>query len=185
VKPARSLHDALLLGSTTAVHMSSAPTTDPKFLGTLEIWFRTQPEILVLFRYSYAAGARDFEFFSSLQTLADRLLELPPRTSVIAFRKPQLPIRGVVDDSFISRCLSGIPDGSEYLVVETVRRVYGKRSWFHHNAGVSHAELRDELEGCRGAPVAAGLHPAWLEDTDDVISAIVPDEHGVARRGIY
>lgn len=165
--------------------MSYATTTDPKFLGTLESWFRSQPEILLLIRYSHAAGSKDFEFFSSFQSLADRIRGLPPLTCVIAFRQPQLPLRGVVDDAFISRCLSGIADGSEYLVVETVRRVYGSRSWFHDDAGVSHAELRDDLEECRGTPVAAGLYPPWLEDTDDVISAVVPDEHGVVKCGIY
>ena len=58
-------------------------------------------------------------------------------------------------------------------------------SWFHHDAGVSHAELRDDLEGCRGAPVAAGLYPPWLEDNSDVISAIVPSQHGEVKEGIY
>jgi len=164
---------------------SYTPTTAPEFLGTLESWLSSQHEILVLFRYSHAAGSRDFEFFSSFQSLSDRIRELPPLTSVIAFRQPQLPLRGVVDDAFISLCLSSIPDGSEYLVAETVRRVYGRRSWFHHDAGVSHAELRCDLEESRGTPVAAGLHPAWLEDTEDVISAFVPDEHGVVRSGIY
>jgi hypothetical protein len=161
------------------------PTTDPKFLGTLELWLQSQPEILVLIRYSAAAGARDFEFFSLFQKLSDRIREFPPRTSVIAFKQPQLPIRGIVDDELISKCLASIPDGSEYLVVETVRRVYGKRSWFHDDSGLSHAQLRDDLEESRGVPVAAGLYPAWLDDNDDVISAVVPDEDGVATSGIY
>ena len=165
--------------------MTYPPTTDPKFLDKLASWFCCQPEMLVLFRFSHAAGSKDFEFFSSLQELSDRMRQLPPRTCIIAFRQPQLPLRGVVDDSFIAKCLSGIPDGSEYLVVETVRRVAGKHSWFHHGAGESHIELRDDLEQSRGVPVAAGLYPPWLEDTDDVISAAVPDEHGVVGPGIY
>ena len=113
------------------------------------------------------------------------MLQLAPRTTVIAFRQPRLSLRGVVDDEFISRCLSGIPDGSEYLVVETVRRTYGRMSYFHHDEGDSHAQLLEDLEGCRGAPVAAGLYPDWLTDTDNVIFAVVPDEDGVVRPGIY
>ena len=50
---------------------------------------------------------------------------------------------------------------------------------------MSHAELRDDLEESRSSQVSAGLYPAWLEDTDDVISAVVPDEHGVVRLGVY
>ncbi len=168
-----------------ASRMSYAPTTDPKFLGTLESWFRSQPEILVLIRYSHAAGSKDFEFVSSLQELSDRMSQLPPRTCVIAFKQPQLPLRGIVDDSFIAKCLSNVPDGSEYLVVETVRRVAGRHSWFHYGASELHVELRDDLEQARGVPVAAGLYPPWLEDNDDVISAAVPDEHGVVSPGIY
>ena len=165
--------------------MSYPPTNDPTFLRTLESWFDTQAEILLLIRYSYAAGSKDFEFFRSFRSLAERIHKLPPRTCVIAFREPQLPLRGVVADEFIAKCLSEIPDGSEYLVVETTQRVYGQMSWFHHGAGESHAELREELEDSRGIAVAAGLYPPWLHDTEDVISAVVPDEDGVARTGIY
>jgi hypothetical protein len=165
--------------------MGYISTTDPKFLSTLEMWFRTQPEILGLIRYSHAAGSKDFEFFLSFQDMSKRILELPPLACITAFRQPQLPIRGVVDDGFIVTCLRSIPEGSEYLIVETVRRVYGRQSWFHHGSGMSHTELRQELEGSRGNPVVVGLYPPWLADNDDVISAVVPDEHGVVRSGIY
>lgn len=165
--------------------MSYPPTTNPGFLATLENWFRSHPEILILIRYSHAAGARDFEFYRSLQQLSERLRELPHRACVTAFRQPQLPIRGVVDDEFISKCLASLPDGSEYLVVHTEKWTHGSRSWFHHDAGASHAELRDDLEESRGASVAAGPHPEWLEDNENVISAVVPDEDGVVRCGVY
>jgi len=160
-------------------------TADSKFLETLESWFHVQPEILVLFRYPYAAGTKEFVFFSSFQNLKEGIRPLPTRTSVVAFRKPQLPLRGIVDDQFIARCLSNIPEGSEFLITETVRRVYGKMSWFHNSGGVSHAELQEELADCRGTSVAVGLYPPWLDDSDDVVSAIVPDEDGVVRPGAY
>lgn len=165
--------------------LSYPPTTNPNFLTTLEKWLQEQPEILVLIRHSHSAGARDFEFFRSFRDLSDRLRQLSQRACVTAFRSPQLPIRGVVNDEFISKCLRDIPNGSEYLVVETVKRIYGSKSWFHNGAGTSHAELRDELEESRGKPVAVGLHPDWLEDNENVISAVMPDEDGVARTGIY
>lgn len=165
--------------------MSYPSTNDPQFLRTLQSWFDTQAEILLMIRYSGAAGSRGFEFFRSFRDMAHRLHELPPRTSVIAFREPQLPLRGVVDDEFITECLSRIPDGSEYLVVETTRRVYGRASWFHHGSGDSHAELSEELDNSRGIPVAAGAYSPWIKDTEDVISAVVPDADGVPRSGVY
>ena len=164
---------------------NNPPTSDPGFLSELGAWFNARPEILVLIRYPYAAGSTDFEFFTSLQQLVDRIRGLEPRTSIIAFRQPLLPLRGIVDDDFIAKCMTAIPETAEYLVVETVRRTYGKRSWFFHGEGVSHTQLREELEECRGAPVAVGVCPEWIHDSDDVISAIVPDEDGVVRSAVY
>ena len=111
--------------------------------------------------------------------------QLSPQTSVIAFRQPQLPVRGVVDDTFVEKCLSAIPDGPEFLILETVRKAYGRFSWFHWAAGTSHAELREELEDLRGCQVAAGFYPPWLKDSENVISALVPDEHGTVNSGVY
>jgi hypothetical protein len=169
-----------------AMGCTSTSATDPKFLETLENWLRDVPEILLLIRYSAAAGNKDFEFFSLFRILSNRIRQLPPGTSIIAFRQPQLALRGLVDDGFIAGCLSCIPDSSEFLALEMTRRAYGERSWFHWEAGESHPELSEALEHSRGTPVAVGPHPSfWLEDSDDVVSAIVPDASGIVRIGIY
>src|SRR4051812_24079839 len=98
--------------------------TDPAFLSMLQSWLRAQPEILVLIRYSRAAGSKSFEFFSSFETLTARLGQLSPSTSIVAFREPQLPLRGVVDDELISVCLKSLPEGLEFLLLETERVKY-------------------------------------------------------------
>lgn len=165
--------------------MSYASSTDKTFLATLTEWFQSHGELLLLIRYSHAAGSKSFEFFSSFETMTERLVHLPPSTCIIAFRQPQLPLRGLVDESFITRCLSSIPEGSEYLVADLTLRTVGRASWFHHGAGESHEELWAELENLHGHTVAAGLYPPWLEDTEDVISAVVPDENGVVTTGVY
>jgi hypothetical protein len=160
-------------------------TTDQRFLATLQDWLREQHEIPVLIRYHAAAGGKNFEFFSSFHALAERLNHLPTRTSVIAFKRPQLSFRGIVDDDFIAKCVSSIPDGSEYLVVKTRLPAYDKSSITHWSAGESHCDLRRDLEEWRGHSVAVGVYPPWLADTEDVISAYVPDEDGVVRSGGY
>jgi hypothetical protein len=165
--------------------MGHTSATDPKFLGTLESWLLSLSEILVLIRYSRAAGSKGFELFASFEALSKRIRQLPPSTSIVAFRQPQVPLRGVVDDDFVASCLSCVPDSSEFLVLETARRAYGEQSWFHWMDGETHAELREALEGSRGARVAVGPYPPWLVDSDDVISAIVPDENGIVRVGVY
>jgi hypothetical protein len=122
---------------------------------------RGQPEILMLIRYSRAAGSKTFEFFTSFDRLRERLGQLKPETSVTAFRRRQLPLRGVVDDEFIGKCLNSTRDGSEFLIIETTSRTAGRESWFHHEAGESLDELRKALEGLRGNPVAVGEYPRW------------------------
>ena len=160
------------------------PTTASEVLATLERWFRTQSEILVRSR-GRASGSEGFEFFSSYEALVKKMREARPYTWFTVFQQPQLPLRGVVDDGFITRCTSSIPDGAEYLLVETVRTVAGSMSWFHNRSDESHAMLRDDLEDCRGKPVAFGLYPPCLEEREDVIHAFTPDAEGVVIAGSY
>ena len=165
--------------------MIHSSATDTNFLKTLDGWLTAESEILVLLRYSHAAGNKSFEFFVTFAALSERLHQLPPPTCVTAFKRPQLPLRGVVDDAFINECLSDIHDGAEFLVVETVPRTAGRHSWFHSEAGETHEELRESLEDSRGSPVAVGEYPPWLEDSPEVISGYVPDADGVVRIGAY
>lgn len=152
-------------------------TTDPAFLGTLKEWLGSQGEILILVHGTQSTGSQGFEFFSNYQDLKTRLHDLPPGSTVTAFKQNLLPLRGVVDDELIARCLESIPDDAEYLVVETVPQTFGDRTWYHDYAGISHIELRDDLEESRGVPVAAGIYPAWLEDSADVLFAVAPGDH--------
>jgi hypothetical protein len=158
---------------------------DPSFASTLEKWLREQSELLIMFRYPNAGGAKDFEIHSSLSTIIARLSEVPAQTSVIAFRKPQLPIRGLSTAELVQAALARIPDGTEFLIVETVLTTYGKGSWYHNASGESHAELREELESSAGRPVMVGEYPPWLEDGVDVVSGFVPNQDGLIRPGAY
>jgi hypothetical protein len=78
-----------------------------------------------------------------------------------------------------------IPDGTEYAVVETVRRTAGQYSWFHESSGETHAELRESLADSRGTPIAVGPFPPFWINHPDVMAAIVPDEHGKVNPGVY
>jgi hypothetical protein len=159
-------------------------TSDPEFRNKATEWLSANSELLVAIRYPYAAGSKDFEFYSSIDQLVQKTSTLPPRTNVILFRSKHLPLRGVVDDEFIARSLQSIPDDAEYLVVELQLRVYGKQSWFHHESGISHRELRQTLEDSRGIPVAAGVLPPW-HDTTETFDAYIPDSDGQVRPAAY
>jgi hypothetical protein len=160
-------------------------TTDKKFLNAVESWLRDRSEIMILVRYSRAAGNKSFEFFTSFAALRERLARLKAETSVTVFQKTQLPLRGCVDDEFIGKCLSLIPAGSEFLVLETDPRMATQQWLFHHEAGESLDELRQVLEEMRGRLVAVGEYPQSLKDSPDVISAYVPYKDGTVKAGVY
>jgi hypothetical protein len=165
--------------------MSYKSTTDITFLETVKGWLDHRGEILVLVRYSHAAGQKDFEFFTSFEVFLKSVAELPPLACVTVLAQPQLPLRGMVDDHFITTCLDLLPENEEHLVIEMEPRIYEGTSWFHHGSGFSHAELIAELEESRGVQVAVGLYPVSLEEGPDTISALVPDRQGLVRVGVY
>jgi hypothetical protein len=57
--------------------MSLKSAADEEFLKTLKIWLGRQTQVLVLIRYSRAAGNKDFEFHTSFAVLQERLRQLP------------------------------------------------------------------------------------------------------------
>jgi hypothetical protein len=52
-------------------------------------------------------------------------------------------------------------------------------------AGVTHLDLREALGDSKGRSVAVGLYPPWQDETSDVISGLIPDEHGRITPGAY
>jgi len=172
-------------GVVEATRTTLPSTTDKKFLKTLEDWLRGQSEIMILIRYSREAGNKSFEFFTSFAALRDRLARLKAGTNVIAFRKRQLPLRGLVDDEFIEKCMRLIPVGSEFLVLETDPRMATQQWMYHHKAGESHDGLQQVLEGLRGRLVAVGEYPPWQKCSPEIISAYVPHEDGSVKVGAY
>jgi hypothetical protein len=175
----------VIMGAIEKAPATLPSTTDKKVLKSLEDWLRDQSEIMILIRNSRAAGGRSFEFFTSFAALRERLAQLKAETSVTAFREPQLPLRGRVDDEFIGKCLSFIPAGSEFLVLETDPRMATRQWLFHHEAGESPDELQQVLEGLRGRLVAVGEYPQGLKDDPDVISAYVPNQDGTVKASVY
>ncbi len=158
---------------------------DASFATTLRQWFHEQDELLVMLRYSNAGGSRDYELHSSFESIAKRLATVPPQTSVIVFRDPQLQLRGVVTDEFVAKALASIPDGVEFLFVETALTTFGTKSWYHNASGNRQSELREELEASMGRPVMLGRYPPWLVDGPDVVSGYVPDAAGLIKPGAY
>ena len=138
-----------------------------------------------MIRYSYAGGVKEFTFFNSFPAFQARLSALSPRTSIIVFRDKYLPLRGIVDHEFISAAIALVPDGAYWLVASLQLTTMGKATWRHEASGLTHTELREELEDQFGKDTAFGLHPPWLEDNEAVISAIIPEPDGSVVCGAY
>src|SRR5579859_2640626 len=82
--------------------MAYESTNSPGFLETIKTWIAENGEVLVLIRFSYAAGSKELEFFTSFTTFRQRLARFSPRTCVTVFRQRHLPLRGAIDDDFIA-----------------------------------------------------------------------------------
>ena len=165
--------------------MSRSATTDPTYLQTIESWCRSQPEVLAEVRIRGGAGSKEFRLFSSYNSLPELIQLSPAGACISVFREPKLPLRGVVDECFIVECLKTIPDGTEYLMFETVPTVAGKGTWYHYDSGASHPGLREDLEQSLGLPVAVGFYPSPFAGPSEVVDGIVADADGVVRAGPY
>jgi hypothetical protein len=166
--------------------MAHLSTRDAIFQRTVETWLGERGEVSALIQYSAAAGNKGFEFFTSMPSFSSRMAELAPRTCVTVFGDQQLPVRGFIDDTFISALLAHVPDGAEYLVAGLEIKHYGKCSWPDFSSGEGREELRAYLADHRGDLVAAGVYPPWEAGLDEcVIWAIAPDPDGSVVAGSY
>ena len=165
--------------------MAYKSARNSKFLSTAARWIAATQDVLALIRFHAAAGSKSFEFFDSFDAFQGRLAKLPPRACVTIFRELQLPLRGRVDAAFIKQATTDIPCGTEYLVVNLDPTTIGTATWYDHCAGETHEELQEDLEDRAGCLVAVGPYPPWLEDDEDVASAIVPDHDGSIQTGDY
>jgi hypothetical protein len=168
-----------------AKKMGYQSSNDQKFLETVARWINETGEILVMIRFSHAGGNRSYEFFRSFQCFRERVLRCEPRTCILVFRKPQLPLRGIVDNSLITSALAMVSDGQEYLIAGLKEVHHGKASWLENWSGDTHQDMKEDLTDAEGTEIAFGPYPPWLEDNEDLISAVVPMPNGEVVCGVY
>jgi len=166
--------------------MTPLSTNDQEFISQATTVLEQLGEIFCVIRFNASAGNRSYEFFRSVESFRDLLSKLPEKSSVIVFKRPQLPIRGVVNDNFIENAIQSLPAATECTIVRTSRITMGSRSWYHNielnNLVEIEQELRDSF--CWGHPVAVGIEPDW-HDLEQTIEGVVPNGSGVVQRGIY
>jgi hypothetical protein len=143
----------------------------PQFVARVTEWIAATGEVLVILRYLYGAGSRDYLFCRSSEDLHTLIDSLPEGADTIVFQHPQLPIRGISSDSFIDHCLTQIPAGSEYMIARLDSPLPPDRSVSGFDDD-SHGDLRGHLEVFHGQAVAVGRCPNFIgPDCDTMISA--------------
>lgn len=167
-------------------HWIALVPEDPRFCDQVRLWIAERGEVSALIQYHAAGGNKSFEFFTTLEAFRTRLEELPALTAVTVYERPQLPLRGVVDDMFISKAIIEIPDGAEYLIAGLEIITFGRQSWLDFIGGEGTNELITELRRRVGTRVAIGTYPSLDGGVDaGVICAIVPTRDGDIVGGIY
>jgi hypothetical protein len=143
----------------------------PKFLATVGGWIDSSAEVFVVLRYLRAAGMKDYAFIKTRDEFASLVDSVAEGTDMIAFRDPQLPIRGKVSKEFVESAKAQIADGIEYLFVRRRPEKIGDLR-LSGGMGNTHATLTEDLEEEIGEEVALGTCPPFIDpDNDRMISA--------------
>ena len=143
----------------------------PQFKARVADWLAASGEVLVVLRYLYGGGNRNYLFCRSSEDFERLIDSLPEGTDTIVFQHPQLPIRGISSETFIEHCLTQIPDGTEYMIALLDCPLPLGRSATSYDDN-SHGSLRENLEAFHGKSVAVGLCPNFIgPDCDTMISA--------------
>jgi hypothetical protein len=159
--------------------MKRLSTRDGEFLDAVQSLFAA-PEVLVVVRYVYGAGNRDFLILKNMSEFHSLIGKLRNRDSVVVMKSFQKIKEGIVEHAFIEAAAAVYRMASNWILI-------GKDN-FEHTAewayAGSEAELREELQDRLGNYVCIVDEPNYISD-EHSIGAYVPDEDGIVRPGAY
>jgi len=142
---------------------------DPTFLNMVKHWIELDGEVYAIFELVRAGGVKWHYVFTStnqfLSVLTSPALRSPSGV-IDVYRHPQFPVRGWVDNAFVSRALSEIQDGQDWFLLSFDNEIekgqtigaYGDRS---------HKALKQELQDNAGKYVMIGPDIHWPIPPDD------------------
>lgn len=142
----------------------------PSYLSTVRSWIKATGEVLVIMRYLRAAGAKDYAIVRSAEEF-DRLVDVCPiGTDIIVFRDKMLPLRGVVDNTFVKHVQESLPEDMECLFVKMKPEKPGDPRCFGEFGYMRH--LNSDLEDMVGETIAIGGCPDFTgPDNEAMVSA--------------
>ena len=148
------------------------PALSPYQRSELEEWLREPGELCVDIYLPKSGGGGNQFFVRSVDDLEALISGQTWRELVVTvFRRLQYPLRGIADDSLLTRALQEIPDGQWYTILLLEDYCYPRRPAFC-GSGDSHAELRKEFSEVLGRQVGIGRNPfdyddKWLQSSSE------------------
>jgi hypothetical protein len=159
--------------------MKGLSASDREFLDAVKNIFAAA-EVLVVVRYVYGAGRRDFLILKNITEFQRLIGGLRTRDSVVVMKSFQKIKEGKVDEAFIEAAAAIYPTGANWILI-------GKDN-FEYTPGFAYAssdeELRENLQDRLGNHVFIVDEPNYISD-DQSVAAYIPDEDGVVRPGAY
>ena len=162
--------------------MEPKSTTTPDFINEALNILKQNGEILVVIRFPYMAGSKDFFIIKNENDFRQLLRNRKPKDSVTVMKSFSLLERGRATPEFITKVMQNLekPAGLEWLVIGKTNDKY-LDNW---NWAETKEELKAEIEDRMGNEVTILEEPDWISD-ETSINAYAPDDDGVVRPGAY
>ncbi len=141
---------------------------EPIATQVLRDWFSASTELFVELDRPHSGASGDYYSLNSYLQFDDLLTKASPGAVCFVLRDKQLPLRGLVDDTFTQRALEWLEDGDYYIIVEPSS--YPQAIRFLGD-GKTKFELEQELRELRGTDVWVGQDFKfpdlyWKENSD-------------------
>lgn len=143
---------------------------------------RNQGEILILIRYPYQAGNKDFFLINSEKEYKEFLEKREAKDSITIFKSIENVIEGLVTEEFITQALNNLerPKYSDWVVIFPEDKDKSEHWYYNENKEDLEESLRLNLEKY----VRIIEDPDWF-NKEVIFHAYVPDEDGKVRPGSY
>jgi hypothetical protein len=139
----------------------------PSVQATLQTWLDETSELFAELYYPHSGSSGWFYLLTSPADLHHLIEQVRDGAIFFLLEQKQFPLRGIVDDAFISQTLATIPDGQDYLITDLA--TYPEYVSFFGD-GDTHKQLLADLHELWGIWVGIGREPDtnsryWKEDT--------------------
>ena len=163
-------------------------TANPKLTAAVNERISHDEVIVLLIRYAYTGGGKEYHIIRSAEEFVSFLGELPPQTSVTTFFESAFSAKGKVDAKLYLQMIELFAkeyeehEGMNFLCLESTENVSdGRKIAFIHET----ESVRQWLSLHDGCRVLIGTMKFWLANNKDFVTAYVPDKDGKIHPGAY